>query len=387
MSSSSGSGLSLTTTMFSRDVFLQAMQAYYDKTGNQAFHDNFLVNAEVLYDTAVANNVNPELVVITAKCEGNFRQAGGSYNYWGISVPNGASSGRSFSSFAEGVERYAYIINGCMPGGYNESKIMERYEQRKDTGCDPNGYGLPGTMGGMQSVYSWLGKHGEAYSGSGAGGYYYMDPAVAGVTKIYATHEEFVQKCLNGGPEHASGTDCTPYEQGQYTAWQVEKKLEVWEDIFGDYGTLSSSGGGTIVQNAIEVHRYVRENGYHYAQAGISVPNENGSTIDCSSFVTWVLVNAGVEGFTPGMGQWSSGTFRANPYGWEVISPENVQPGDILAYVGHVEIYAGTSGGRMLVYNCGSNASINASGTDNLEEASGSGRSLNSALILRVPGT
>lgn len=382
----SGGGLSLTDTIFTKEVFIEALQAYYDKTGNQNFYNNFLSKAGELYDTAVANNVNPELVVVTAKTEGNFARCGGDYNYWGIAVPNGAGSGSSFSSFEEGIKGYATVINGCMPGGYNESIILQRYEERKDTGCDPNGYGQPGTLSGMQSVYSYLGKHGQAYSSSGAGGYYYMDPAIAGVTKIYATHEEFVQKCLNGGPEHADGTETTPWEQGQYTAWQVEKKLEVWEDIFGDYGSLTTSGNGNLVQSAIEVHRYVRERGYTYAQAGINVPNENGSTIDCSSYVTWVLINAGVEGFDAGMYQWTSWTFMSNPYGWEQISQENVQPGDILVYSNHVEMYAGQANGQLLVYNCGGAYSIESAGEAGMEEASYSGHSLSSALILRVPG-
>ena len=387
--SSSGGGLSLSETMFTKEVFTQALQAYYDKTGNQAFYNNFLSKVDELYDTAVACGVNPELVVITAKTEGNFREAGGSYNYWGLNVPNGESSGDSFSSLAEGVRGYAQYIQKYETGSFAE-EITKRYEERKAAGCDPLGYGLPGTLSGMQSLYSYLGKHGYAYSGAGSGGYYYMDPEIAGVTKIYATHEEFVEKCLNGGPEHADGTETTVWEQGQYTAWQVEKKLDVWEDIFGDYGSLSSAAGnGDIVQNAIEVHKYVREQGFEYAQAGIYVPAENGSTIDCSSYVTWVLVNAGIEGFTEGMYQWSSSSFMSNPYGWEEISKESVQPGDILVYSGHVEIYAGTDDyGNTLVYNCGGDDSIGATGTNGLEEASGASGSHgvnNAAKILRVP--
>lgn len=235
--------ISLTTPVLSRELFIQAMEAYATKSGNQAFKTNFLPYAGMIYDVSLESGVNPELVVVTAKVEQNFRAGGGSYNYWGISVHNGSSSGSSFSSFEEGIRGYASVIQECMPGGRNEALILSRYEERKDSGCDPNGYGQPGTFSGMQSAYSWLGKHGQAYSGPSDGGYYYMDPSVAGVTKIYSTHEEFVQKCLNGGPEHAAGTDTTPYEQGQYTAWQVEKKIEVWNDIFGDYGSLSGAGG------------------------------------------------------------------------------------------------------------------------------------------------
>lgn len=237
ISTGSEGGLSLTTTMFTKEEFKQAMQVYYDKTGNHNFYNNFLSKVDELYDASIANNINPELVVITAKAEGNFSESGGRYNYWGIGVPNGASSGYTYNSLTEGITGYANIIHSYETGNY-AAMIIQKYQERKEAGCDPLGYGLPGTMSGMQSIYSYLGKH--EYGSSGAGGYYYMDPARAGVTKIYKTHEEFLEKCQNSGlPEHASGTETTVWEQGQYTAWQVEIKLQTWDSIFGDYGDRS----------------------------------------------------------------------------------------------------------------------------------------------------
>lgn len=152
-----------------------------------------------------------------------------------------------------------------------------------------------------------------------------------------------------------------------------------------DYNSISS--GGTIVEQAIEVHRYVRENNYRYQMAGISVPNLNGRTIDCSSFVTWVLVSAGINGFTEGMYQWTSSDFTSNAYGWQEVSVEEAQPGDIVTYSGHVEIIAGPGdGSHFLVYNCGGDSSIQAAGTDDMPETSMSGHSKGSIRkILRVP--
>ncbi len=231
-------GLSLTTTMFTKEEFRQAMQAYYDSTNNQDFYNNFLAKVDELYDTSIANNINPELVVITARGEGNFRESGGSYNYWGLGVPNGSNVGNSYTSLADGIAGYASVIHSYETGSY-ATMILTRYQQRKDAGCNPLGYGLPGTLSGMQSIYSYLGKH--EYGSSGAGGYYYMDPDRAGVTAIYATHEEFLAKCQNSGlPEHAEGTETTIWEQGQYTAWQVEQKLQYWDEIFGAFGDRSS---------------------------------------------------------------------------------------------------------------------------------------------------
>lgn len=149
-----------------------------------------------------------------------------------------------------------------------------------------------------------------------------------------------------------------------------------------NYGT----GNSTIVQSAVAIHKYVRENGYKYQQRGISLPNPNGRTIDCSSFVTWVLVDLKVNGFTNGMYQWTSRTFNSNPKGWQVVSAAQAQPGDILVYNGHVEIVAATGSDSFIVYNCGGNSSIGAAGTADLPESSTSGHKKSSITkILRVP--
>ena len=231
-------GLSLSTTKFDKATFKKALQEYYNKTKNADFKKNFLDKVDELYDSSVSNNVNPELVVITAKAEGNFKETGGAYNYWGIGVPNGASSGSGFSSLSDGIAGYAKTIKKYETGSY-AAMIKQKYKERKAAGCNPNGYGMPGTLSGMQSIYSSLGKHEEG--SAGAGGYYYMDPDRAGVKTIYSTHQEFLEKCKNKGGEHAEGKPATIWEQGQYTAWQVEKKLEIWKDIFGKYGSVDST--------------------------------------------------------------------------------------------------------------------------------------------------
>lgn len=150
----------------------------------------------------------------------------------------------------------------------------------------------------------------------------------------------------------------------------------------------SESEGGTIVEKAVEVHKYLRTNNYTYAQTGGSVPRTSTKKIDCSSYVTWVLIESNVSGFTAGMAQWNSATFNSNPMGWQVVSTQDAQPGDIAVYSGHVEIIAQNdpNKNKFTVYSCGSNKSIGASGSSELPESSTSGYSKSSATkILRVP--
>lgn len=241
-----GGSLSLVSPNLEKDKFVEALNAYSGKNAN--FDTNFLPYAADIYDWSVAAGVNPELVIITAKTEGNFGQAGGAYNYWGLGTPNGASSGSSYSSLKEGVEAYARSIL-AFNTGWRAQRINQLAAERQAAGVDPLGYGAPDTFSGMQSLYSDLGKHIEG--SSGAGGYYYMDPARAGVTKIYSTHEEFLSKCKDSGlSEHAYETVVTTWENGQYTAWQVEKKLQFWNTIFGSYGSISTEGNSNIVEMA-----------------------------------------------------------------------------------------------------------------------------------------
>lgn len=156
-------------------------------------------------------------------------------------------------------------------------------------------------------------------------------------------------------------------------------------DYLGELVLGNLEGSENIIQAAEAVHKYVRENGYSYAQrSGITLPNYKTKTIDCSSYVTWVILNSGYRSsnFREGMGQWSSSTFRRNPEGWqEIRGIENARAGDILCYNGHVEIYAGSlNGNKPVVYNCGGNTSIAA------KETSTSGHTINRLVkILRVP--
>ncbi len=347
--------------------------------GNLSFKQNFLSRAEEIYDLGEKYNINPELIITMAKKESGFKASGSNQNFWGLDTPNGSSLGY-IATFEEGVKKLANTFSSYMEGSgtWQEKEIVNRANEREAAGCNSNGYGQPGTLKGMLSIYSDLcgenPKHREGNSGDG--GNYYLKV-------IYGA--EFAAKC---GSVHKIGVDdYTIQERADYTAWLYEQQLQFWNDIFGEFATLGG-GGGPVIEEAVKLHSYLNTHGYSYAQAGICVPNLHGKTIDCSSFVTWVLVNAKIDGFVEGMYQWTSYTFEANPYGWQKVSIADAQPGDIVAYPGHVEIIAENDpgNGKFRVYNCGGNASINAKGTDELPESSTSGNYKSSAtIILRVP--
>lgn len=183
----------------------------------------------------------------------------------------------------------------------------------------------------MQSLYSSLGKHVEGSGGTG--GYYYMDPDRAGITKIYKTHQEFLSVCKNSGKsEHAYGTNTTVWEQGQYTAYQVEQKLEIWNYMFGNYGTLSGEGNSEIV----EIAKSKLGCPYKWGAKG---PN----AFDCSGLVYWVYGQKGIQ--VPG----STAGYKVYANSSNEIDWSQAQPGDILIIfdnertsgVGHAGIYLG----------------------------------------------
>lgn len=224
---------SLTTTSLTKDEFVLKMNDYCKRTNNNAFCTNFASNAKSIYDASLKNEVNPEMVVVTAGTEQSWENCGTTNNFWGIGIANGesCSDGAHYASLADGIAGYANVLKEYQIGGEKASLIQQRYEERLKAGADPNGIGLPGTYAGMQMVYSNLGKH--HYGGSDVGGYYYMDPARAGVTTIYSTHQEFMDKCYNVDGEHAEGQPVTAWEQSRYTMWQMEKKNNLRSTIFG----------------------------------------------------------------------------------------------------------------------------------------------------------
>ena len=227
-----GDKFSVVGTVFPENEWVELTYAYTSGRSCDSIFKDKQCLAE-FYQICVDNGVNPEFAFVRAIQESSLTSPNG--NYWGLGTPNGAELA-SYGTWQVTLKEYCKWLNKYQdPSSDSYSKIMSRYNERKackeNGGIDPNGYGKPNTAQGIQSIYSYLGKH--EYGSPGAGGYYYMDPARAGVTKIYKTHEEFESKCHTQGGVHAEGTETTIWEQGQYTAWQVDGIVRLAKQIYG----------------------------------------------------------------------------------------------------------------------------------------------------------
>ena len=223
-----GNEFSLTTPTLSRGEFIASMELYCAKTGKSGFCNNFSSQAGLVYDISIENNVNPELVVVTAGTEQNWNKCAGLYNFWGIGIPNGkgCSDGPQLTSMEAGIKSYAKTINSYLDGGSYASSITSRYNERSSAGCDPAGHGLPGTLTGMQSVYSWIGNYRYNPGSWGLGGCVYLDI-------IYGSgYCASISTCKNydNCPSASKTTTC---EQNDYTAWQLQEKVKLRQEIFG----------------------------------------------------------------------------------------------------------------------------------------------------------
>lgn len=219
---------SLTSTSLSKQEFVTLMNAYCSSSGDGNFCTNFSANAEEVYDVSLNNNVNPELVVVTAGTEQGWKKCDGLYNFWGIGIPNGAgcSAGPNLTSLEAGIKKYAETINNYLEGGSQAAAITSRYNARLNAGCDPSGYGPPGTLAGMQSVYSWIGDHRYNPGSWGKGGCIYLNIIYgSGYCSGVSTCTDY-SNC----PESSRTTTC---EQSDYTAFQLKGKVELRQKIFG----------------------------------------------------------------------------------------------------------------------------------------------------------
>ena len=129
-------GFSLNETVLSLNEFISKMNDYCQRSNNNNFCNNIANNSELVYQTSVENNVNPELVVVTAGTEQGWGNPYGSYNFWGIGVVNGSNKVGNYGSLENGIVQYAKVINDYSdPNSGNYNSIINRYNEREEAGC------------------------------------------------------------------------------------------------------------------------------------------------------------------------------------------------------------------------------------------------------------
>jgi len=219
---------SLTETSLSKQEFISLMKDYCQSSKNQPFCTNFADQADVIYDSSVSNKVNPELVVVTAGTEQEWKTTCG-YNFWKIGIPKGAECDLELqpNTMEEGIIKYATVIHSYLQDGSHADTITARYNERRNAGCDPSGHGLPGTLAGMQSVYSELGNYRYNPGDEQMGGCEYLNIIYG---SDYCSNKATCPSPYSGCSDESKTTIC---EQNDYTIFQLKEKIELRQEIFG----------------------------------------------------------------------------------------------------------------------------------------------------------
>ena len=148
---------------------------------------------------------------------------------------------------------------------------------------------------------------------------------------------------------------------------RIKKAQEEFNNLLAPYdynAQLKNYENNKVRSTAGELWQKVVNGNYSYA--GTAVPC-NGNNIDCSSFVSWVLLNSGYKEFAGNqhVTQQFVNTNWNKKYGWEeipVAAYEDVSakllPGDILVRDygnndGHMNITAYVKDGKVYAYDCG----------------------------------
>ncbi len=169
--------------------------------------------------------------------------------------------------------------------------------------------------------------------------------------------------------EYESGNDIKvagTYNNERYKKWVSPNKDNGTGSNGSSGGTGSFTNGGDVLQIASSLWQQVVNGSYVYG--GTSIP-PSGTTIDCSSFVSWIIYEYGYDdfgGYQHITEQFVNTDWNAK-YGWEEIPisggedvTSKLQPGDILVRDsgnndGHMNITASVEAdGTVLAYDCGS---------------------------------
>lgn len=368
------------------DEFIEAAESYNAGADYQTYMAAYAKN---FYDVCTEYNINPCFVYAHSMLEtgnGSSTECKQDKNYFGYMTYNGQNHGKAYNTVDDAIKDYCEWIVSVTTEG-NDMYELNNSTGKKYAEVNEKFNGTPANnIYVLFCTYSYLGDNhvcDEPDFNNPLGIYGYISAGNSwgdgGRIQIYSMYE-------NGGLYtgrykelcgHSNASDPTTLqEKADYAQYVIELKIKLTKAVFGEEAFKSSGGFDSedIVENAIKCHEYLRTNGYKYALVGIEIPDgvTNGKTIDCSSYVTWVLYCTGYENLKGH--QQTSYTFNQNPWKWEEVSVEDAAPGDILVYqsssIQHVEIVAANpEGDYFTVYSCGSDGAISNPGTTALPEA------------------
>ena len=345
-----GSGISVNKTSISKEDFIKCVREYRNDSGYQK---RFAAYADKIYDICVKNNINPILCVAQGQ-ESSFGEStpiNSKWNYWGLGVNNESSVGTEFATIDEAIECYCKTILGYQKPGSIAYTKAQVYAPHSDK-----------ITGNMTSIYDILCA------------YMYLGDKHSGKVYGNVNVKQYLIQHMNYDCKHELEESTTLEEQAAYVVDYIDNGvISIAKDIFGN----KIYSGGTIVEIADMIHKYMEQNNYTYCVLndsneyeeckkyskahGLNRTFEESKTghhnTCCATYVSWVLQMAGyIEDSDHSDGaETLAQTILIGKYGWKRVSVAEVQPGDILYYTyGHIEIYAGNN----TKYNAGSGEAI-----------------------------
>lgn len=345
-----GSGISVNKTSISREDFIKCVKEYRNDSGYQR---RFAAYADKIYDICVKNNINPILCVAQGQ-ESSFGEStpiNSPWNYWGLGVNNESSVGTEFATIDEAIECYCKTILGYQKPGSIAYTKAQVYAPHSDK--------ITGNMTSMYDILCAYMYLGDKHSG-----------------KVYGNVnvKQYLIQHMNYDCKHELEESTTLEEQAAYVVDYIDNRvIAIAKDIFGS----KIYSGGSIIEVADMIHKYMEQNNYTYCVLdnsnqyeecgkynkahGLNRTFEESKTgyhnTCCATYVSWVLQMVGyIDDSDHSDGaETLAQTILMGKYGWKRVSVAEAQPGDILYYTyGHIEIYAGNN----TKYNAGSGDAI-----------------------------
>ena len=201
--------------------------------------------------------------------------------------------------------------------------------------------------------------------------------------------DQFEAKDSNPNLNHMLYTTylCYPYTSNNVPSDGLKRRRKSEWTLFqtGYFDVLDKwytpGMGGSIIECAKAIHEYMEQNGYTYCVYGGNSYEECGTygkshglsrnfedsktnkNTCCATYVSWVLQEAGYLSTEEHQDGANNLTSLLKSKGWTVITNSSqFEPGDVLTYDHHVEIYAGDG----KIYNAGSGRAIRGASPGNM---------------------